>query len=179
MNDQQWEAYGDRQIGETVHTMEKTQKAFRLIVIKKPVQKTILADDQELESSRYTVIATNKTEPIIEILKWYNRRGDTSENRIKDLKIGFGMERMPCGSFKANSMFFKVGVLAYNLFVLFKLFALPSTLEKSQIQTIRWVLYQTAGKIIKHSGAIYLKISKVAHDLFIEIRTKNYEVMVM
>lgn len=179
MNDQQWEAYGDRQIGETVHSMEKTQKAFRLIVIKRPVQKTILPDDQKQEPSRYTVIATNKTEPIIEILKWYNKRGDTSENRIKDLKIGFGMERMPCGSFKANNMFFKVGVLAYNLFVLFKLLALPSTMERSQIQTIRWVLYQTAGKIVKHSGAIYLKVSTSAHNLFTEIRTKSYEVMVL
>ena len=51
---------------------------------------------------------------------WYNHRGESSENRIKELKIGFGMERMPCDSFKANAMFFRTGVLAYNLYVLFR-----------------------------------------------------------
>ncbi len=175
----QWEAYGDRQIAETVHSMEKTDKAFRLIVIKRPVQQTIVPDDQEPEDARYTVIATNRTESIKEIIKWYNKRGDTSENRIKDLKIGFGMERMPCGTFEANSMFFRIGVTAYNLFVLFKLLALPSSMKKRQVQTIRWVLYQTAGKIVKHGGAISLKISRVVHSLFSEIRARNYEVMVM
>jgi hypothetical protein len=35
-------------------------------------------------------------------MEWYSQRGDASENRIKDLKVGFGMEYMPCGSFQAN-----------------------------------------------------------------------------
>lgn len=175
----QWEAYGDRQVAETVHSMEKTNKAFRLIVIKRPLQQTIFPDVMEPEPVRYTVIATNKTESIKDVIKWYNKRGDTSENRIKDLKIGFGMERMPCGTFEANSMFFKIGVIAYNLFVLFKLLALPVSMKKHQVQTIRWNLYQIAGKIVKHGGAVYLKVSSVVIDLFNEIRRKNYEVMVV
>ena len=179
INDGQWESYGDRQVAETVHSMEKTDKAFRLLVIKRPLQQTIAPHDQEPEHTRYTVIATNKTESIMDVIHWYSKRGDTSENRIKDLKIGFGMERMPCGTFEANSMFFKVGVLAYNLFVLFKLLALPSSMKKHQVQTVRWVLYQIAGKIVKHGGALSLKVSKAAHDLLAEIRTRNYEVMMM
>ncbi|MCA9422831.1 MAG: hypothetical protein KC592_17565 [Nitrospira sp.] len=47
----------------------------------------------------------------------------------KELKIGFGMERLPCGTFAANAVFFRIGVLAYNLFVLFKMLALPHGLE--------------------------------------------------
>lgn len=179
INDDQWKLYGDKKVAETIHSMEKTDKAFRLIVIKRPVQQTVFIDDQESERIRYTVIATNKTESTIQVIKWYNKRGDTSENRIKDLKIGFGMERMPCGTIEANSMFFRIGVLAYNLFVLFKLLALPSSMKKHQVQTIRWRLYQTAGKIVKHAGALYLKVNRFAHDLFAEIRAKNYEVMVM
>jgi hypothetical protein len=31
-------------------------------------------------------------------MEWYCQRGDASKNRIKDLKIGFGMEYMPCGA---------------------------------------------------------------------------------
>ena len=42
-------------------------------------------------------------------MQWYCKRGDASENRIKDLKIGFGMEYMPCGTtinLKALSVLF-------------------------------------------------------------------------
>ena len=44
---------------------------------------------------------------------------EASENRIKELKIGFGMERMPSGDTKANGIFFRTGVIAHNLFLLF------------------------------------------------------------
>jgi len=36
------------------------------------------------------------------VMDWYRLRGEYSENRIKELKPGFGMERMPCGQFAAN-----------------------------------------------------------------------------
>ncbi|MGA1864835.1 MAG: hypothetical protein ACMUHX_07200 [bacterium] len=44
---------------------------------------------------KYFVISTNRTESAEYVVSWYNQRGEHSENRIKDLKIGFGMERMP------------------------------------------------------------------------------------
>src|ERR1039458_2256188 len=53
-------------------------------------------------------------------MEWYSRRGDDSENRIKDLKIGFGMEYMLCGSFRANAAFFSIGALTYNLYLGFR-----------------------------------------------------------
>jgi hypothetical protein len=48
----------------------------------------------------------------------HSQRGDASENRIKDLKVGFGMEYMPCGSIRANAVFFAIGVLTYNLYLM-------------------------------------------------------------
>jgi hypothetical protein len=77
------------------------------------------------------------------------QRGDASENRIKDLKVGFGMEYMPCGSFQANAVFFAIGV-AYNLYLGFLSDALGGGWERSQVQTVRWRLFQTAGKILCH-----------------------------
>ncbi len=184
IKDENWSDYGDKKIAETVHSMEKTQKAFRLIVLKRPVQQPLFPADteeeqQEKEQYRYTVIATNKAGSIHSILKWYNQRGETSENRIKDLKIGFGMERMPCGSLDANSIFFRLGVMAYNLFVFFKQIALPSSMNKCQIQTVRWQLYQTAGKIVKHAGTWCLKVSREMLEVLTEIRMMSYEVSQM
>src|SRR5579863_3880581 len=55
----------------------------------------------------------------VEVLNWHHQRGQ-AENFNKKLKWGFGMEQMPCGWSFANAVFFRIGVIAYNLFIGFK-----------------------------------------------------------
>jgi hypothetical protein len=169
----EWSPYQSGYIAETVHSMEKTDTAFRLIVIRRPYQGMLFAE--EGEALKYTVIATNRTESPEDVVRWYNQRGECSENRIKELKIGFGMERMPCGQFTANAMFFRIGTLAYNLFRLFTLTTLSPSWHRHQVQTVRWRLYQTAGKIVFHGGQVFLKVSRGLCRLFADIRIRIWE----
>jgi len=169
-----WVKHEDGFVAETVHTMNKTKRAFRLVVIRRPVQMTLLSGEEKMVE-RYTVIASNREETAQATVAWYNRRGETSENRIKELKLGFGMERLPCGDFGANAVFFRIGVLAYNLFILFKLLALSEKWRKHQAQTIRWRIYQAAGKVVRHGGRLFLKVSAWAHEIFEEIRARCRE----
>ncbi|MBU0477264.1 transposase, partial [bacterium] len=92
-----------------------------------------------------------------------------------DLKIGFGMERMPCGQFEANAVFFRIGVIAYNTYKLFVLHALDRSWHKHQVQTVRWRLYQIAGKIVYHSGQTFLKVRKALCRMFKDIRLRIWE----
>ena len=96
--------------------MNDTEKAFRLIVVKHKRQAELFDDHP-----RRHVIASNRVESAADTLIWYRQRGEVSENGIKELKIAFGMERMPCGQFSANAAFFRIGVIAHNLFVLLAL----------------------------------------------------------
>ena len=168
-----WQAYQNGHIAETVHTMNKTAQAFRLVVIRRPVQLDFFAG--EAPSQRYKVIASNREESAKETVAWYNQRGEDSENRIKELKIGFGMERMPCGAKEANAVFFRIGALAHNLFVFCKRQVLPAGWQKLQVQTLRWRLYQTAGKVVRHAGAVILKVAAWMFDLFAEVRSRCRE----
>jgi hypothetical protein len=169
----QWRPYQDGQIAETVHSMNHTTKAFRLIVVRRPVQGNLF--ESEAPTERYKAVATNREETAEETVSWYNQRGEASENRIKELKIGFGMERMPCGERSANAVFFGIGVLAYNLFVVFKRDALPADWRRHQVQTLRWRLYQLAGKVVHHAGAVILKVRRSAFALLDAIRTRSAE----
>ena len=153
--------------------MNKTKEAFRLIVIRRTYQSNIFA--QEDVSVKYTVIVTNRMESAEDVVKWYNQRGDRSENRIKELKIGFGMERMPCGQFEANAIFFRIGILAYNIFRLFILKTMATSWHRHQVQTIRWRLYQIAGKIVFHGGQVFLKVRRGLCQLFADIRLRIWE----
>ena len=171
--DEAWRPYQNGAIAETVHSMDHTRRAFRLVVIRRPVQGALFGAEDPAE--RYRAIASNRTESAEETVAWYNARGEHSENRIKELKIGFAMERMPCGTLEANAVFFRIGALAYNLFCLFKRLALPQPWRSHQVQTLRWRLYQTAGKLVRHAGALILKVALEMFALFEEIRSRCRE----
>jgi len=173
ISENDWRKYENGKIAETIHTMNKNRYSFRLIVIAKPYQSDVFGDVDP--KCKFKVIATNRTEAAEWVVDWYRTRCDCSENRIKDLKIGFGMERMPCGQFKANAVFFRIGVIAYNLYKLFVTMVLDRGWLNFQVQSVRWKLYQTAGKIVFHAGRLYLKISEEMYELFIRIRRKSWE----
>ena len=164
-----WRHYTDCAVAETLHSMNDTHKAFRLIVVKHKRQADLFDD-----KPKYHVIASNRVESTADTLIWYRQRGEVSENGIKELKIGFGMERMPCGQFKANAAFFRMGVIAHNLFVLFKHSALGDGWQRHKVATVRWRLFHLPGKVVRHAGAWVLKVAADAVELFRAIRAGSF-----
>lgn len=152
MSVESWRPYQDGLIGETTHSMNASRHSFRIVAVKRPSQQSLFVET----SPRVKVIATNMEGSAEEVAAWYNRRGECSENRIKELKLGLGMERLPCGDFGANAAFFRIGVIAYNLFVLFRWVSLPAEWSRYQLQTVRWKLYQAAGKVAYHGNRLWL-----------------------
>lgn len=172
----EWQPYqGDRQIAETIHTMNNTKEAFRLIVLRWPKLQAELFDGSPYF---YHAIATNREEEAEEVIKLHNQRGQV-ENYIKELKSGFGMEWMPCGEAYANAVFFSIGVIAYNLFMAMKLLALPPWYRPFTISTVRWRLYQVAGAVVKHAHQLLLKLAAPVNKLilFCKFRLKCYELV--
>jgi|HubBroStandDraft_2_1064218.scaffolds.fasta_scaffold49599_2 hypothetical protein len=135
----------DREISETVYSMEKTKKAFRLVVMRWKEKK-----EQGKENKyRYYLKASgiNNITPTEIVLK-YNPRAN-GENNIEELKNGFSMRKMPCGTFEPNAVFFATGVLAHNLCVIQKRFILPKEFLPDTIPTIRRKIIEIPGRIIE------------------------------
>jgi hypothetical protein len=164
------------EIAEAVHCMNKTDKSFRM-VIKRELRKQ--ADLFEDDRYFHHVIATNWLEEEktgCEVIQWHNERGN-AENFNKELKSGFGMERMPCGQTYANAVFFRIGVIAYNLFIGFKRLSCPDSWARHTIKTFRWKMIQVAGRIVSHAGKVILRLAVDIKKLavFEEIRGKIFE----
>ena len=68
-----------------------------------------------------------------------------------------------------------VRVLAYNVGRLFVLSTLDISWHRHQVQTLRWKLYERAGKIVLHGGYIYLKVSRSVQKLFEKVRLRSWE----
>jgi len=144
----------DREIAETVHTMNGTKQAFRLIVLRWLNPQPSLF---EAERYGYHAVASNREEGAAEVIWKHNGRGQ-SENWHKELKLGVGMEQMPCGQLEANAMYFAIGVLAYNLAQLLKRQVLPESYRTATLATLRWKVYRLAGKLVRHARGLILQV---------------------
>jgi hypothetical protein len=171
---------GVGQYAETTHAFNNQKvDAFRLIVIRRPYQLKFFdenGEEQREESERYFAYATDLECDAADAIRTYNDRGQC-ENLIKELKIGYGMEYLPCGDFEANAVWFGLGVIAYNLGQALKFMALGCEWVRRQVVTLRWRIYNTAGKLISHAGQSILKISGGVEklELFNMVRRKLFE----
>lgn len=184
IKDNEWEEFSKREkIAEFTHTMIDTDNAFRMIVIKKditpmlPTMQGYISDEvmMQYQDEIYYCIATNDNNLTPEeIVKLHRQRGETSENKIKELKNGFNMSYLPTSNFEANAFYFSIGTLAYNLFLLFKQI-LDKSLQKHTVKTIRYKLYNIAGKVVTHARKISLKVNEEFTELLQNIRYRAYE----
>jgi hypothetical protein len=179
-----WEVLNPKeQIAEFMHTMSEADNAFRVIVVKKDITPTLPGLDEylsketkeQLHKEMYYTVATNDFDlNAKEILILHRQRGETSENKIKELKNGFNMSYLPTSNFEANTFYFAIGTLAHNLFLLFKQI-LDKSLQHHTVKTIRYKLYHIAGKVISHARQITLKVNEQFVGLLQKIRIKAYE----
>lgn len=148
-----------REVAETVHALGRGGRAFRLIFVRDlEAQQELFETD---EAARTGAIVTNVAAQKMTaagVVEWYNQRG-TAENYIKELKNGFGMERMPCGGQEANAAWLCIGALSYNLFRLQQAEGLPEELGTATVQTVRWRLYEVAGRLVRHARGLVLKVA--------------------
>jgi len=59
---------------------------------------------------------------------------------------------------KANALFFRLGILAYNMFVGFKRLCCPQGWVQHTIATVRWRLLHVAGQVVYHARKLVLRL---------------------
>lgn len=75
----------------------------------------------------------------VSIWRFYNQRG-TVENRIKESKLGFYLDKLPSHNPDGNAFYVKLVALAYNLMNGFKRFVLPVEFRTKSIRWLRFCL---------------------------------------
>jgi len=166
----------DREIGTAVHLVSRTEEPVRLVI-----QRWRDPQLQLFEPAGYCyhVIATNRDDLAPEEVAWFHNRRGQAENLIKELKIGFGMEQMSSGDFAANSLWFSIGVLAYNLTQAQKFLFLDADWRPRTIVTLRWQLINVAGRLVRHGRRWVLRLAASAEKfaLFLDLRRRMAEML--
>ena len=121
----------------------------------------------ESEPFCYCVIATNnnKIEPM-EWLELHNGRMGSIEYSNKEIKSGLSCDYVPSHEYEKNRGYFLMGIMAYNMVQIMKLFYLGQGVINWTIKTIRYRFINVCGKIIKTGRKFYCKIINVTDDTF-------------
>ena len=107
----------------------------------------------------YWALVTNDQERSADELESWHRAKANLENRIKEAKLGLGLDNLPCQSFHANWAYLLCTLLAYNLLAWLKLLALPASERTSYAKRLRFRFIAVAGTVGRSGRRLVLRLS--------------------
>jgi hypothetical protein len=135
----------------------KTERRFvvsRILKEEKDRAQLSYLDGEEYD---YAFFVTNTDLSPGEVVDFYQKRGNC-ENYIKEAKYDMAVERLLLKSYWSNEAVFQLMMLAYNLFLLFKIDLVKVAEYRQQIKTFRLKYIFLAGKIIRTARSVVLKL---------------------
>jgi len=133
-------------------------------------QGTLFADGS---SVHYSAVVTNRPEDGLAILQWHRAKAGTVEHAHHVLKNELAAAALPSGKFGANAAWFRLNVLTYNLLTALKRLTLPGDLRTARPKRLRFLLFNTVGKVVAHARRTLLRLSAtLRHTLLRRIRRK-------
>ncbi len=124
-------------------------------------------------SVRYFAVVTNRTDDGLAILQWHRATAGTVEHTHHVLKTALAAAALPSGKFGANAAWFRLNVLTYNLLTALKRLTFPGDLRTARPKRLRFLLFNTVGKVVAHARRTLLRLSgTVQHALLVRARGK-------
>jgi hypothetical protein len=138
----------------------------RFVVRRDPVER---GEQLSLEQREfhYWVIVTNDEERSADELERWQREKANVENRIKEAKLGLGLDNLPSQIFNANWAYLLIALIAYNLLVWLKLLALPASERSSYAKRLRFRFIAVAGSVGRSGRRLVLRL-QAGYALFKE-----------
>ncbi len=150
-----------RETTELTTALNTWKEARRFVVsrVLKPAKDRSQMSFLEGSDFEYFYFVTNTKLPSEKVVIAYEKRGN-AENYIKEAKYDMAVGHLLLQSFWANEAIFQLMMLAYNLFLLFKMDFVNGTEYRQQIKTFRLKYIFLAGKIIRTARSVVMKLSE-------------------
>ena len=124
-------------------------------------------------SVHYFAVVTNRDGNGLALLQWHRQKAGTVEHAHHVLKTELAAAALPSGKFGANAAWFRLNVLTYNLLTALKRLTLPGDLRTARPKRLRFLLFNTVGKVVAHARRTLLRLSAAfQHALLVRVRSK-------
>lgn len=114
-------------------------------------------DDELINDYRHSCYVTNLHLPAAAIWRLYRQRA-TCENRIKELKYDYGLDKINQQSFDATETTLNFLMIAYNLMSLFKQVVVRDKVRPT-LKTLRYKCLGVGSYVVKNGTQKILKMS--------------------
>lgn len=136
----------------------KDARPLRYVAVRiKRRQGTLFADGTIV---KYFAVATNLEDwAAPRLFEWHREKAGTIEHVHHVLKHELGAGVLPCGRFGASAAWFQLAVLTHNLLTALKRLALPPELLTARPKRLRFLILQTAGRLVHHARRTRLRLA--------------------
>lgn len=92
------------------------------------------------------------------LLQWHREKAGSIEPVHDVIKNELAGGVMPCGRFGANAAWLRLAVMTYNLLTALKRLALPPELLTARPKRLRFLIFNTPGKLVHHARRTLLRL---------------------
>lgn len=108
---------------------------------------------------KYFAVVTNRWDyESKRLLEWQREKAGSIEAAHEVLKNELAAGVMPCGRFGANAAWLRMAVLTYNVLSALKRLALPPELLTAKPKRLRFLIFNTAGRILHHARVVVCRL---------------------
>ena len=120
-------------------------------------------------SVKHFAIVTNREGDGLMLIRWHREKAGTVEHVHHVLKNELAAAALPSGKFGANAVWFRLNVLTYNLLSALKRLALPGDLLAARPKRLRFLVFNTVGKVVQHARRTLLRLTTAAQQALLAL----------
>lgn len=170
-----WEAYGKEHAVEIRECAEvsfvpgeksehKDTQPLRYIAIRIRQRQENLFDDGS--KVRHFAVLTNIGEwKAGRLIEWHREKAGTIEGVHDVLKNELAAGVMPSKYFGANAAWLRLAAITHNVLTALKRLALPAELLAARPKRLRFLIFNTAGRLVHHARRMVLRLARTAARL--------------
>ncbi len=173
--EQAWEPYGTSHAVEIRECAEvsfvpgeksehKDTQPLRYIAIRiRQRQESLFADGSQVK--HFAVVTNIREWKASRLIEWHREKAGTIEGVHDVLKNELAAGVMPSKYFGTNAAWLRLAVIAHNVMTALKRLALPAELLTARPKRLRFLIFNTPGRLVHHARRLVLRLATTAERL--------------
>ena len=167
--EKEWKAYGEPEPGVDCECAEvvfvpsarsehKDSQPLRYIAIRlRQRQGGLFADGSTVR--HFAVLSNLWDWDAVKLIQWHREKAGTIERVHDVMKNDLTAGVLPSKYFGANAAWLRLAVIAYNTLTALKRLALPADLLSARPKRLRFLIFNTAGRLVHHARQLRLRLA--------------------
>jgi len=172
---EEWKPYGEPRPNETRECAEapfvpseksehKDTQPLRYVAIRITKKQGELFEDG-LKVRHFAILSNIWDWSAQRLIQWQREKAGTIEGVHDVVKNELAAGVLPCKYFGANAAWLRLAVIAHNLLTAMKRLALPAELLTARPKRLRFLIFNTAGRVVHHARGLALRLARSAQQL--------------